>query len=56
MPQKCEECGTADKNKTYDWASISKKYNDPNDYKRLCRSCHWKLDKMILNITKNIKK
>jgi len=48
-PQKCEACGTSDSTKTYDWASMTKQYHDPNDYKRLCRSCHWKLHKRHLN-------
>jgi hypothetical protein len=48
-PKKCELCGTTDPNKTYDWACMTGKYNDPADYKRLCRSCHWKHDKKYLN-------
>lgn len=51
-PRKCEDCGTESPQRTYDWANISGKYDDPSDYKRLCRSCHWKLDKKILNIVK----
>jgi len=39
-PQKCEICKTEDKNKTYEWASINKRYSDINDYKRMCKSCH----------------
>jgi hypothetical protein len=49
-PKKCEVCGTDDKNKTYDWANLSGRYDDPNDYKRMCRSCHWKYDGKINNI------
>lgn len=48
-PQKCEECGTNDSRKTYDWANLTGRYNDPSDYKRMCRSCHWKHDKKHLN-------
>lgn len=48
-PQFCEECGTDDKQRTYDWANLTGKYDDPNDYKRMCRSCHWKYDKKHLN-------
>ena len=40
----CAICGTTDKNKTYDWACLTRKYEDINDYKRLCRSCHKKYD------------
>jgi hypothetical protein len=48
-PQFCEVCGTTDPQKTYDWANLSGKLNDPDDYKRMCRSCHWKYDKKHLN-------
>ncbi len=44
QPLFCEICNTTDKNKTYEWASISKNYKDLTDYKRLCKSCHNKLD------------
>ena len=49
-PRKCESCGTTDKRKSYDWANISGEYDNPGDYKRMCRSCHWKLDGTINNI------
>lgn len=49
-PQKCEVCGTVDATRTYDWANLTGRYDDPADYKRMCRSCHWKHDKTILNI------
>ena len=49
-PQKCEVCGTTDPKRGYDWASMSGRYDDPYDYKRMCRSCHWKQDKKIFNI------
>ena len=48
-PKKCEVCGTTDKKRTYDWANLTGKMDDPNDYKRMCRSCHWKYDKKHLN-------
>lgn len=48
-PKKCEICGTEEKKRTYDWANLTGKYNDPNDYKRMCRSCHFKRDKIHLN-------
>ena len=50
-PQKCEVCGTTDANKTYDWANLTGQYDNPDDYKRMCRSCHWKHDGTIKNIT-----
>jgi len=49
-PKKCEQCKTTDIKKTYDWANLTGKFDDPKDYKRLCRSCHFKMDKVILNI------
>ena len=49
-PKKCEVCGTVDLKKTYDWANLTGRYDDPDDYKRMCRTCHWKHDKKILNI------
>jgi len=50
--QKCEICGTTDKRKSYDYANLTGKYKDINDYKQMCRSCHWKHDKKINNIKK----
>lgn len=49
-PSECEECGTTDSNKYYDWANLTGNYHDVDDYRRLCRSCHWELDKTILNL------
>lgn len=48
---RCEVCGTTDKSKTYDWASLTKDYSNPKDYKRMCRGCHWRYDGTIKNIT-----
>lgn len=50
MPQKCEACSTDDPLKTYDWASLTGEYQNPNDYMRMCRSCHWKYDQKHLNL------
>jgi hypothetical protein len=44
-PKQCEVCGTSDLNKTYDWACIGD-YKNVNDYKRMCRSCHFKHDRI----------
>lgn len=49
QPKKCEVCGTNDPEKTYEWASLTGKYLDPEDYKRMCKSCHSKYDKMEKN-------
>jgi len=48
-PKKCEVCGTTDPHKSYDWANLTGHYEDVSDYKRMCRSCHWKYDKKHLN-------
>lgn len=50
QPKKCELCGTTDPSKHYDWASRTGRYEDPADYFRLCRSCHWVYDERINNI------
>lgn len=48
-PHKCERCGTNDPGKHYDWANLTGKYDDPSDYQRMCRSCHFKYDDMNRN-------
>ena len=52
QPSKCDVCGSTDENRSYDWANLTGDYDNPLDYKRMCRSCHWKYDKKILNIKK----
>lgn len=47
-PRLCEDCGTTEA-KRYDWANLGGNYGYPyvvcrEDWKRLCRSCHQKLD------------
>lgn len=42
-PSLCEKCGSTTAKK-YEWASISFCYADPDDYMRLCTSCHRKHD------------
>lgn len=49
-PQLCDRCGTTDPSKTYDWANLTGRYDDVNDYARMCRSCHWRFDDKIQNI------
>lgn len=43
-PKKCQRCGTTDPMKTYDWANLTGRYDDPEDYERMCRSCHRRYD------------
>ncbi len=49
QPSKCDVCGTSDPTKSYDWANLTGDYDDPKDFKRMCRSCHWKYDEKHLN-------
>lgn len=49
QPKKCEICGTEDETKSYDWANLTGHYEDETDYKRMCRSCHWKFDEKHKN-------
>lgn len=51
-PRRCDVCKTTDRRKHYDWANLTGRYKDPDDYKRMCRSCHWKYDSKIENITR----
>lgn len=44
-PHKCEVCGEHSPLKQYDWANLTGKYEDPDDYKRMCKLCHRKYDK-----------
>jgi hypothetical protein len=49
----CEICGRNDNKIKYDWANISGKYYDVNDYKMMCRSCHFKMDGHKKNFPNN---
>lgn len=51
-PQLCERCGANGPGRSYDWANLTGKLDDPKDFERMCRSCHWKYDLKILNIAK----
>lgn len=51
-PQKCEVCGYSKKDRRYQWANLTGKLSDIDDYKRMCESCHSKYDNKIKNITK----
>lgn len=53
-PSKCEKCGTTDPCATYDWANMTGDYHNVNDYKRLCRSCHWSNDGIVSNFYGNV--
>ena len=47
-PKKCSKCGTV-KAKIFDYANLTGKYEDLNDYAPMCRSCHAKYDSKALN-------
>jgi hypothetical protein len=44
QPQLCEQCGTTDQERRYEWANVTGHLGDPGDYIRLCQSCHLILD------------
>lgn len=43
-PCHCEECGTTDPSKRYEWANLTGNYADTSDYARMCVSCHRRFD------------
>lgn len=49
-PAKCEQCKTTNPKTKYEWANLSGVFHDPNDYIRLCRSCHCKFDGLVKNL------
>lgn len=49
-PKRCERCGADNPQSAYDWHNLTGKYHDPNDYVRLCRSCHCKSDQREHNL------
>ena len=56
-PEKCENCGVAGNRSSgkwnIQWSNISGEYlRDISDFIGLCVSCHFKKDKIILNIRK----
>lgn len=53
-PRHCGVCGTDDKDKKYEWANLTGKYDDVGDYKRMCQSCHAKHDGMEKNFKKGV--
>lgn len=47
-PTKCGVCGTT-KAEHYDYANLTGRYEDIEDYLPMCRSCHWRYDDKHLN-------
>lgn len=54
-PRLCMVCGDL-QSKVYEWANLTGRYNDVNDYARMCRSCHRKYDKNRKNSSKHVKR
>lgn len=44
-PSECEWCGLNNPIRTYEWANLEGRYEDLNDYVRLCVPCHRKFDR-----------
>ncbi len=40
----CDECGRSDDGIVYDWANMTGRFDYVDDYKQMCRSCHFKKD------------
>jgi hypothetical protein len=49
-PQHCAACDT-DEPGRYEWANLSGRYDDLNDYVRMCILCHRKLDAHRRSVT-----
>lgn len=43
-PDKCTQKNCSGITQFYEWANLTGKYEDINDYKKMCRSCHRKYD------------
>lgn len=52
-PSLCQVCGTMD-NRIYEWANLTGRYDDINDYMRMCRPCHRQYDKNRKNSSKHV--
>lgn len=48
-PSLCEQCGKSDPSMAYQWANLTGRYHDIEDYKRMCVSCHRKYDQRRKN-------
>jgi hypothetical protein len=43
-PSACEQCGTSGPGQPYEWANLTGRYEDVNDYARMCAACHRAVD------------
>jgi hypothetical protein len=39
-PSQCQRCGKDDPAERYEWANLTDRYEDPDDYQRMCVPCH----------------
>lgn len=49
-PQKCMECEVSGEGK-YEWANLTGRYEDVNDYARMCLPCHRSFDAARRRVT-----
>jgi hypothetical protein len=54
-PSLCACCGSMD-SKRYEWCNLTGRYEDINDYMRMCVPCHRKYDKNRKNSSKHVKR
>lgn len=54
-PAICFACGDMSK-PIYEWCNLTGKYEDVNDYMRMCRKCHRQYDKNRKNSSKHVRK
>jgi hypothetical protein len=43
-PQLCARCDTTDRDTRYEWANLTGRYEDVDDYERMCVTCHRRFD------------
>lgn len=43
---KCEQADCPKTSRRYEWASLTKRYHDINDYLQMCKACHARYDKV----------
>lgn len=54
-PMICSACGTQEA-KRFEWCNLTGKYEDVNDYLRMCVSCHRKYDKNRKGSSKHVRR
>lgn len=54
-PKLCMVCGNLNA-PVYEWANLTGRYEDVNDYTRMCRPCHRAYDKNRKNSSRHVKR